>query len=295
MFAVETPAAGVLSRPKHPGSPFRSAGQNLVPAPPHYPFPPLNEARAAPLQRLGPRGGEALADMLADELAAAFTPAPETDEEGDVPFDVAAPLFGRDDDGPAHLAEAPPADSPESRRAVALMAAVAGLAGLVGAGSVFGMNALLTRVGPQPVAIASAAPAVLPPAAEQPAPPVARKATVVAAAVAAPPAATPFRAQAVIKPVAVAAPPLDTVEKVADERVEETITAAIPPVVMPHAPPEVMAAAQRTITVMPGDSLSDIAKRAYGDHRAFKRIFEANRDVLRRPEQLKVGMTLRIP
>jgi len=53
--------------------------------------------------------------------------------------------------------------------------------------------------------------------------------------------------------------------------------------------------AMRTIKVRPGDTLSSIAQRAYGKSSMYKKIFEANPDLLSNPHRLKVGMTLRVP
>lgn len=55
------------------------------------------------------------------------------------------------------------------------------------------------------------------------------------------------------------------------------------------------AQAQRTYIVQSGDTLSAIAKRFYGDASAYMRIFEANRDVLRDPDVIQPGQTLKIP
>jgi len=53
--------------------------------------------------------------------------------------------------------------------------------------------------------------------------------------------------------------------------------------------------AMRTIKVRPGDTLSSIAQRAYGKSSMYRKIFEANPDLLSNPNRLKVGMTLRVP
>jgi nucleoid-associated protein YgaU len=53
--------------------------------------------------------------------------------------------------------------------------------------------------------------------------------------------------------------------------------------------------AMRTITVKAGDTLSSIALRAYGKSSMYKKIFEANPDLLSNPNNLKVGMRLRVP
>jgi nucleoid-associated protein YgaU len=56
-----------------------------------------------------------------------------------------------------------------------------------------------------------------------------------------------------------------------------------------------VAPAARTYTVAAGDNLSKIAKRFYGDANQWKRIFEANRDVLKDPDLIHPGQTLKIP
>jgi nucleoid-associated protein YgaU len=48
-------------------------------------------------------------------------------------------------------------------------------------------------------------------------------------------------------------------------------------------------------TVVSGESLSKIAKHYYGDHMQYKHIFEANRDQLSDPDEIKVGQVLTIP
>ena len=50
-----------------------------------------------------------------------------------------------------------------------------------------------------------------------------------------------------------------------------------------------------TYTVQQGDSLSKIAKQELGDANAWKRIFEANRDVLDDPDKIQPGQTLKLP
>jgi nucleoid-associated protein YgaU len=52
---------------------------------------------------------------------------------------------------------------------------------------------------------------------------------------------------------------------------------------------------EQQYTVQKGDSLSRIAKQTLGDANAWKRIFEANRDVLEDPDKIFPGQTLRIP
>jgi len=52
---------------------------------------------------------------------------------------------------------------------------------------------------------------------------------------------------------------------------------------------------EQSYTVQKGDSLSRIAKSQLGDANAWKRIFEANRDVLDDPDKIFPGQTLKIP
>ena len=47
--------------------------------------------------------------------------------------------------------------------------------------------------------------------------------------------------------------------------------------------------------VVAGDTLSKIAKKYYGDPALYPQIFEANRDILKDPNLIKVGQKLRIP
>ncbi|HEY6050262.1 MAG TPA: LysM peptidoglycan-binding domain-containing protein [Thermoanaerobaculia bacterium] len=55
------------------------------------------------------------------------------------------------------------------------------------------------------------------------------------------------------------------------------------------------AAAARTYVVQSGDSLSKISKKFYGDANSWKRIFEANKDVVKNPDLIQPGWKLRIP
>ena len=52
---------------------------------------------------------------------------------------------------------------------------------------------------------------------------------------------------------------------------------------------------QRTVTVQPGDSLSKIAKREYGDADKWHAIFEANRDKIKNPDLIHPGQVLTLP
>jgi nucleoid-associated protein YgaU len=51
----------------------------------------------------------------------------------------------------------------------------------------------------------------------------------------------------------------------------------------------------RYITVKKGDTLGKIAKRAYGNVMEYKKIYEANPDIVRRPDKIYVGQRLRVP
>ena len=48
-------------------------------------------------------------------------------------------------------------------------------------------------------------------------------------------------------------------------------------------------------TVKSGDTLSKIAKEAYGDANAYMKIFEANKPMLSDPNKIYPGQMLRIP
>jgi len=51
----------------------------------------------------------------------------------------------------------------------------------------------------------------------------------------------------------------------------------------------------RTYTVVRGDSLSKIAKHQYGDGNRWRTIYEANRDLIKDPDLIYPGQSLRIP
>ena len=51
----------------------------------------------------------------------------------------------------------------------------------------------------------------------------------------------------------------------------------------------------RTYVVVKGDSLSAIAQREYGDVKEWRRIYEANKDVIKNPDLIYPGQTLRLP
>ena len=48
-------------------------------------------------------------------------------------------------------------------------------------------------------------------------------------------------------------------------------------------------------TVVPGDSLSKIAKHFYGDANLWRRIWEANRNQIKNPDLIQPGQILEIP
>ncbi len=58
------------------------------------------------------------------------------------------------------------------------------------------------------------------------------------------------------------------------------------------APP---AQAQRSYTVVQGDTLSKISEKVYGNRNQWQKIYEANRDRLSSPGALKIGQQLRVP
>jgi nucleoid-associated protein YgaU len=63
---------------------------------------------------------------------------------------------------------------------------------------------------------------------------------------------------------------------------------------MPTEPRNITPAG-KTYTVLKGDSLSKIAKREYGDVREWRKIYEANRDVIDDPDLIEPGQNLIIP
>ena len=52
---------------------------------------------------------------------------------------------------------------------------------------------------------------------------------------------------------------------------------------------------ERWYTVAPGDSLSKIAKRFYGDAQQWRQIYDANRQQVKNPDLIQPGQKLRIP
>ena len=55
------------------------------------------------------------------------------------------------------------------------------------------------------------------------------------------------------------------------------------------------AATTRTYTVRKGDTLSAIAKEYYGDANKWRKIYEANRDLIDNPDLIHPGQTFKIP
>jgi nucleoid-associated protein YgaU len=53
--------------------------------------------------------------------------------------------------------------------------------------------------------------------------------------------------------------------------------------------------APKIYEVVSGDSLSKIAKREYGNANEWRRIYEANQDVLKDPDKIYPGQKLKIP
>lgn len=63
----------------------------------------------------------------------------------------------------------------------------------------------------------------------------------------------------------------------------------------PSLPAPAAAPAAQIYTVQPGDTLSKIAKKVYGDANAYMKIFEANTNQLNDPNKIRAGQELVIP
>ena len=61
------------------------------------------------------------------------------------------------------------------------------------------------------------------------------------------------------------------------------------------APNDERGTSERTYTVVAGDSLSKIANRVYGDAQEWRKIYDANRDIIQDPDLIHPGQTLRLP
>jgi nucleoid-associated protein YgaU len=55
------------------------------------------------------------------------------------------------------------------------------------------------------------------------------------------------------------------------------------------------ASPEKIYEVKSGDSLSKIAKREYGDANDWRRIFDANQEILKDPDKIYPGQKLKIP
>ena len=63
----------------------------------------------------------------------------------------------------------------------------------------------------------------------------------------------------------------------------------------PTPAPPLPATRFRVYTVQKGDSLSKIAKHEYGDANKWRKIFEANKDIIKDPDLIYPGQELKIP
>jgi len=62
-----------------------------------------------------------------------------------------------------------------------------------------------------------------------------------------------------------------------------------------EGPPPPPAEEEQWYEVVKGDTLSAIAKKYYGSANQYMKIFEANKDILKNPDLIKIGQRLRIP
>jgi nucleoid-associated protein YgaU len=60
-------------------------------------------------------------------------------------------------------------------------------------------------------------------------------------------------------------------------------------------PPAAATPSFKTYVVVKGDSLSKIAQREYGKAGDWRRIYEANQDIIKNPDLIHPGQTLKIP
>ena len=68
----------------------------------------------------------------------------------------------------------------------------------------------------------------------------------------------------------------------------------VPVVIVPVAEPASVPA-PKMYTVVAGDTLPKIAEREYGDAQLWRRIYEANRGIIKDPEIIYPGQSLTIP
>lgn len=78
------------------------------------------------------------------------------------------------------------------------------------------------------------------------------------------------------------------------EEVEE-IVVETPPAVSAPAEPEVRAPYLAEYTVVAGDNLSKISERFYGTQNHYYKIFQANKDIIKDPNVIRIGQVLKIP
>jgi hypothetical protein len=79
-----------------------------------------------------------------------------------------------------------------------------------------------------------------------------------------------------------------------DVRVDESLASSKPRASQPGTA-GAGGGTSRSYTVKPGDTLSAIAKQFYGNTNDYVKIFNANRDQVSNPDQIKPGQVLKIP
>ena len=89
------------------------------------------------------------------------------------------------------------------------------------------------------------------------------------------------------------APSLEAANKVWDEI--KRINPKLDDIIADFPVDAAKASASQTYTVKAGDTLSKISKEFYGNANDYMRIFDANKDQLKNPDQIKVGQQLKIP
>jgi nucleoid-associated protein YgaU len=78
-------------------------------------------------------------------------------------------------------------------------------------------------------------------------------------------------------------------------RISDVVSGSSSTAPSPSGAPAGNASTARMYIVQSGDSLSKIAKKFYGNANTWKKIFDANKDVVKNPDVIQPGWKLQIP